>query len=97
MPVQDLKKLLERIHLRLDESLVGIGAQVADLAAADLAELLNQLTLVEAATVVSMLPVARAIEVCDQPTMRRRAAILEHLDPTRANLFCKCDIRLLAF
>jgi magnesium transporter len=84
MPVPDLKKLLERIHLRLDESLVGIGAQVADLAAADLAELLNQLTLVEAATVVSMLPVARAIEVCDQPTMRRRAAILEHLDPTRA-------------
>lgn len=84
MPVQDLKKLLERIHLRLDESFVGIGAQVADLAAADLAELLNQLTLVEAATVVSMLPVARAIEVCDQPTMRRRAAILEHLDPTRA-------------
>ena len=84
MPVQDLKKLLERIHLRLDESLVGIGAQVADLAAADLAELLNQLTLVEAATVVSMLPVARAIEVCDQPTMRRRAAILEHLEPTRA-------------
>jgi magnesium transporter len=84
MPVQDLKKLLERIHLRLDESLVGIGAQVADLAAADLAELLNELTLVEAATVVSMLPVSRAIEVCDQPTMRRRAAILEHLDPTRA-------------
>ena len=82
MPVQDLKKLLERIHLRLDESL-GIGAQVADLAAADLAELLNELTLVEAATVISMLPVARAIEVCDQPTMRRRAAILEHLDPTR--------------
>jgi magnesium transporter len=33
---------------------------------------------------VSMLPVARAIEVCDQPTMRRRAAILEHLDPSRA-------------
>jgi hypothetical protein len=45
MPVQDLKKLLERIHLRLDESFVGIGAQVADLAAADLAELLNELTL----------------------------------------------------
>ena len=84
MPVQDLKKLLERIHLRLDESLVGIGAQVADLAAADLAELLNELTLVEAATVVSMLPVSRAIEVCDQPTMRRRAAILEHLEPSRA-------------
>lgn len=84
MPTQDLKKLLERIHLRLDESMVGIGAQVADLPAADLAELLNELTLVEAATVVSMLPVTRAIEVCDQPTMRRRAAILEHLEPARA-------------
>jgi magnesium transporter len=80
----DLKELLERIHLRLDESLVGIGAQVADLAAADLAELLNQLTLVEAATVVSMLPIPRAIELCDLPTMRRRAGILEHLEPVRA-------------
>jgi len=80
----DMKELLERIHLRLDESMVGIGAQVADLAAADLAELLNQLTLAEAATVVSMLPVQRAIELCDLPTMRRRAAILEQLEPSRA-------------
>lgn len=83
MAANDLKELLERIHLRLDESLVGIGAQVADLPAADLAELLNQLTLIEAATVVSILPVARAIELCDQPTMRRRAAILEQLEPSR--------------
>jgi magnesium transporter len=80
----DLKELLERIHLRLDESMVGIGAQVADLAAPDLAELLNQLTLVEASTVVSMLPVPRAIEICDLPTMRRRAAILERLEPVRS-------------
>ena len=84
MPAQDLKKLLERIHTRLDESFVGIGEMVSDLAAADLAELINQLTLAEAATVVSMLPVQRAIEVCNQPTMRRRAAILERLEPARA-------------
>jgi magnesium transporter len=83
LPTQDLKKLLERIHSRLDESFVGIGEIVSDLAAADLAELINQLTLAEAATVVSMLPVLRAIEICDQPTMRRRAAILEQLDPAR--------------
>jgi Mg/Co/Ni transporter MgtE len=31
---------LERIHLRLDESMVGIAEQLADLDAADLAELL---------------------------------------------------------
>ena len=83
MPAKDLKELLERIHTRLDDSFVGIGAQVADLEAADLAELLNQLSIVEAATVLSMLPVSRCIELCDQPTMRRRAAILEQLEPER--------------
>ena len=44
MPPKNLHKLLERIHLRLDESMVGIAEQLADLNAADLAELLNQLT-----------------------------------------------------
>jgi len=83
VPQRDLYQILERIHLRLDESVVGIGAELADLDAADLAELLNQLTLAEAATVVSLLPVPRAVEICDQPTMRRRAAILEQLDPAR--------------
>ncbi len=83
MPAQDLRKLLERIHLRLDESFVGIGEMVSDLAPADLAELINQLTLAEAASVISMLPVPRAVEVCNQPTMRRRAAILEQLEPSQ--------------
>src|SRR6267142_1562244 len=63
MPARDLRALLERIHTRLDESFVGIGEMVSDLDAADLAELINQLTLAEAATVVSMLPVQRAIEI----------------------------------
>lgn len=80
---RDLQKLLERIQLRLDESFVGIGAEVSDLPPADLADLLNELSLVEAATVVSMLPLERAIELYDQPTMRRRAAILEQLEPAR--------------
>ena len=83
MPAKDLKELLERIHTRLDESFVGIGAQVSHLEAADLAELLNQLTIVEAATVLSMLPVARATELCNQPTLRRRAAMLAQLEPER--------------
>ena len=84
MPVRDLKKLLERIHTRLDESSVGISQILGDLAPADLADLINQLTLVEAATVVSMLPVARIVELFDNPFMRRRAAILEQLEPDRA-------------
>lgn len=83
MPQRDLHKLLERIHLRLDESIVGIGAELADLDAADLAELLNQLTVSEAASLVALLPVPRVIELCENSTMRRRAAILEQLDPSR--------------
>src|SRR5262249_37591347 len=84
LPEQELKKLLERIHTRLDESMVGISQLVTDLAPADLVELINGLTLAEAATVISMLPVPRIIELFDQPTMRRRAAILEQIDPARA-------------
>jgi len=80
---RDLQQLLERIQLRLDESFVGIGSEVADLPPEDLAELLNQLRLNEAAAIFSMLPLALCIELCDQPTMRRRAAILEQLDPAR--------------
>jgi magnesium transporter len=84
LPVKDLKMLLERIHTRLDESSVGISQILGDLAPADLADLINQLTLVEAATVVSMLPVARIVELFDNPFMRRRAAILEQIEPDRA-------------
>ncbi len=84
MPPPDLKKLLERIHLRLDESFVGISSMVSDLRPADLAELFNQLTVPEAATVVTMLPVERVTEVFDQPTMRRRASILEELEPAHS-------------
>jgi magnesium transporter len=83
VPQKDLHKLLERIHLRLDESSVGISHQLAHLDAADLAELLNRLTLAEAATVISMLPIARVIELFDHSEMRRRAPILEQLEPKR--------------
>ena len=79
-----LEELRDRINLRLDESFVGISEQVADLPPEDLVELLNQLKLMEASTVVMMLPVARVVELFDQPTMTRRGAILEKLDPTRA-------------
>lgn len=81
-----VEQLRERINLRLDESFVGISEQVADLPPEDLVELLNQLKLIEAATVMLMLPVPRTIELFDQPTMTRRGAVLEKLDPTRAAL-----------
>jgi magnesium transporter len=80
------QELLERIRLRLDESFTGIGEVVGDLPGPDLADLLNQLTLVEAATVIAMLAPPRAVHILDQPDLTRRAAILEHLDPGRAAL-----------
>jgi magnesium transporter len=82
--VPTLEDLRERINLRLEDSFVGISEQVADLAAEDLVELLNQLTLIEAASVMMMLSVGRAVELFDQPTMSRRGAILEKLEPGRA-------------
>jgi magnesium transporter len=83
--VTDHPDLLERIRLRLDESFVGIGEVVGELPPADLADLVNQLRLQEAATVLSMLSIVRATEVLDQPTLRRRSAILEKLEPGRAS------------
>ncbi|MFI5008141.1 MAG: magnesium transporter [Solirubrobacterales bacterium] len=76
--------LIERIKLRLEESFVGIGEVVGEMPAADLADLVNQLTLQEAATVMTMLPVPRVVEVFDQPTFHRRSAILERMEPARA-------------
>jgi len=76
--------LLERIRLRLDESFVGIGEVVAELPPFDVADLVNQLTLQEAATVMTMLSPARAVEVFDQPTLRRRSAILGEMLPAKA-------------
>jgi magnesium transporter len=77
------QELLERIRLRLDESFVGIGEEVAGLPPADLAELINELTLQEAAVVLSMLSIPRATAVLEQTTLRRRSAIVEELEPGR--------------
>jgi magnesium transporter len=76
--------LLDRIRLRLEESFVGIGEVVGDMPPADIADLVNELTLQEAASVMTMLSVPRAIEVFDQPTLHRRSAIIAQLDPGRA-------------
>ena len=78
------QELLERIQLRLEDSFTGIGEVVGDMPAADVADLLNQLTIVEAATILTMLPVARVVQVFDQPTLSRRAAILENVPSARA-------------
>src|SRR5262245_54701143 len=83
MPPEDLKALLERIHTRLDESFVGIGRMLAVLPEVDQPDLINKLKLSEAGAVVSMLLVARTIEIFDDTSMGRRDADLEELEPAR--------------
>jgi hypothetical protein len=79
-----LEDLRERINLRLEESFVGISEVVGELAPEDLVELLNQLTLVEAATVVMMLPVPRIIRIARPADDDAPRPIIERLDPKRA-------------
>ena len=79
-----IEDLRERINTRLEESFVGISEQVSDLAAEDLVELLNQLKVIEASTVMTMLPIPRVVELFDQPTMSRRGAVMDKLEPGRA-------------
>src|SRR5580765_1922120 len=76
--IPDAKKLLERIHTRLDESLVGISQVVADLAAADLAILINELTLVEAATVEKLEP-PRAAEILSGLSADERTDVIQKM------------------
>jgi magnesium transporter len=83
-PVPAPDELLEQIRMRLGEGSGEIGQQIQDLRPPDLADLVNQLTRAEAAMVIMALPVPQAVELCDQPTLRRRGAILEQLEPDRA-------------
>lgn len=78
------QELLDQIRHKLDGDSAGIRDHLAELPAPEIADLINQLTLAEAASLIALLPAARAIEVCDQPTLRRRSAILEQIDPPLA-------------
>jgi magnesium transporter len=82
--VHDLKDLLELIRVRFEEHRDAVAVRLAELPEPDIADLINRLNLVEAASVVTLLPPARASAVFDQPSLRRRAAILRQLDPPLA-------------
>jgi magnesium transporter len=76
--------LVDHIHRQGPAAIEALRPTLLDLPPADIAEVLNQLTLADAAAILTALPLPRAIEVVDQPTLRRRSAILEELDPALA-------------
>ena len=55
-----------------------------DLRVPEMADVANQISLVEAAEVVRRLPLHMATELCDCPDLRRRAMICEQLGPELA-------------
>src|SRR5438270_8641069 len=74
-------ELAEHIRLHLEEDRGSIAGHLAELRPADIADLLNDLTVAEAAEVLTLLPQSRAVDVCRQPTLRRRGALLGQLEP----------------
>jgi len=74
-------ELLEKIRRTRRENLASLGPQVGELASPDVADLFNQLSIHEAAGLANALSPTRAIEVLEQPTLRRRSRILDDLDP----------------
>lgn len=75
--VEDTQDRLEAASGQLPDTLLALREP-------DIADVLNHLTCVEAAEAMRLLPLALAVRVCDQPTLRRRSMILEQLDPAIA-------------
>jgi magnesium transporter len=80
--MHDLKKMAGLIHRHRDEDHASIRDMLKDLRAPDIAEVLNAVpSLGEAAEVLGLLPLEKAVEVCDQPNLWRRPALFQQLAP----------------
>jgi magnesium transporter len=83
--MQSVEQFAQFIHNHRDEDHAKIREQLGGMPTADVAEVLNALpSLGEAAEMLTLVPLAKAIEVCDQPTLHRRAALVEQAEPPLA-------------
>jgi len=82
--VNTLDQLVDEVRDRLDSPSGALPEALLGLREADIADVANNLLLVEAAEVIKRLPLPLAIRLCDQPTLRRRSAIFEEFDPAFA-------------
>ena len=76
--------LVEQLRASLEDEPPRLPPTLLDMRDEDVADVLNQLTVAEAAHVVSHLPDGTAVRLFDQPGMRRRAMILAEIEPGRA-------------
>ncbi len=77
----DLRQIIEDTQESLDAASGPLPEALLALREQDIADVLNKLLCVDAAETMRRLPLAVAVHVCDQPTLRRRPTILEQLDP----------------
>jgi magnesium transporter len=83
--MEDIEQMAAKIHRHRDEDHEAIREMLATLRVPDVVEVLNAVpSLEEAAEVLTLMPLERAIDVCDQPTLHRRGALLEQLPPDLA-------------
>lgn len=80
----DFDRHFDEINKCLDSENAPVPDCVLGLRPADVAELANELRIMEAAELVRRLPHDGAVHLLDQPTLHRRSLILEQLDPALA-------------
>lgn len=77
-------ELADHVRSHLESDRAAVAAHLDQLRDADVADVLNQLSLVEAGDVLALLAPARAARVVTLPNLRRRGPILAELDPALA-------------
>jgi len=80
----ECEEIARDIHLHADETRGKVSENLLSLCPADIADVLNRVSVVEAATVTKLLPLETVVCVFDLPLVRRRAMILEQLDARQA-------------
>jgi magnesium transporter len=76
--------LVEALRQSLEQEPPVLPPGLLELPDPDIADVLNQLSVVEAAHTLKHLPRPLAVQLCDHPELRRRAMILEQFEPEQA-------------
>src|SRR5262249_35174665 len=78
------QELAEKLRESLEQEPPDLPPDLFELRDADVVDVMNQLTVPEAAHTLKHLPTRLAIRLCDLPDLSRRAPILEQVEPSRA-------------
>src|SRR5262249_48763392 len=80
--MEDIEQMAAMIHRHRDEDHDKIRSMMAALRVPDAVEVLNAVpSLEEAAEGLTLLPLDKSVDICDQPTLQRRSALLEQVPP----------------